>query len=45
MVNGDYWIYSDGNAKTILARGEGTPIWLLDNVHLDPRRSIFVKTN
>ena len=23
MVNGDYWIYSDGNAKTILARCEG----------------------
>jgi len=23
MVNGDYWIYSDGNAHTILARCEG----------------------
>ena len=25
MVNGDYWIYSDGNGQTILARCEG--IW------------------
>ena len=24
MVNGDYWIYSDGNGQTILARCEGT---------------------
>ena len=24
MVNGDYWLYSDGNAQTILARCEGT---------------------
>ena len=23
MVNGDYWIYSDGNGQTILARCEG----------------------
>jgi len=26
MVNGDYWIYSDGNAQTILARCEGTEV-------------------
>ena len=24
MVNGVYWIYSDGNSQTILARCEGT---------------------
>ena len=24
MVNGDYWIYSDVNGQTILARCEGT---------------------
>ena len=24
MVNGDYWIYSDGTGQTILARCEGT---------------------
>ena len=24
MVNGDYWIYSDGNGQTILTRCEGT---------------------
>ena len=28
MVNGDYWIYSDGNGQTILARCEGTAIWI-----------------
>ena len=29
MANGDYWIYSDGNGQTILARCEGTAICLL----------------
>ena len=24
IVNGDYWLYSDGNGQTILARCEGT---------------------
>ena len=34
MVNGDYWIYSDGNGQTILARCEGTAIWSDDKVHV-----------
>ena len=32
MANGDYWIYSDGNRQTILARCEGTVIWFVDKV-------------
>ena len=32
MVNGDYWIYSDGNGQTILARCEGTAIWFVNKV-------------
>ena len=32
MVNGDYWIYSNGNGQTILARCEGTAIWFVDKV-------------
>ena len=32
MVNGDYWIYSDRNGQTILARCEGTALWFVDKV-------------
>ena len=32
MVNGDYWIYSDGNGQTILARCEGAAICFVDKV-------------
>ena len=34
MVNGDYWIYSDGNGQTILARCEGAAILFVDKVHV-----------
>ena len=36
MVNGDYWINSDGNGQTILARCEGNGLNLTDRVFRDP---------
>ena len=30
MVNGDYWIYSDGNGQKFLARCEGMALNLLN---------------
>ena len=50
MINGDYWIYSDGNGQRILARCESTackftfnvgqPCHMAENVgHLSPRGS------
>ena len=32
MVNGDYWIYSDGNGHTILAQCEGAEFQFIDKV-------------
>ena len=54
MVNGDYWIYSDGNGQTILARCEGMALtlyclhianWKLNLIMLnnEPSKSLFSK--
>ena len=43
MVNGDYWIYSDGNGQIILARCEGTAIWFVNKVHVVQTCSTFIK--
>ena len=45
MVNGDYWIYCDGNGQTILARCEGAAIWFINKVHLDQRCSPLKKSD
>ena len=35
MVNGDYWIYSDGNSQAVPARCEGVAFWLIMSI-LEP---------
>ena len=45
MVNGDYWMYSDGNGHTILARCEGSTICFVDKVHVATLTMLHLNKN
>ena len=45
MVNGGYWIYSERNGHTILARCEGSMICFVDKVYVATLAMLYLNRN